>query len=289
MDPISAGASAFALVGATVKVVKGIRRLKALQDEPRELDDLLVETSQPEPVLHAVHNAYENSGPELRILFEAARGILVDLDSLIEYRPTEARSSHKVDRWQWTLKLKDVKRLRGKLKDVTANLVALFGVKIRYIYPPLLLYCAFMKSGSSTTLSPHGSTAIHQVYQFTTQALSEQRQLSNQLLPAISLLVKHLEGSPSTRAALTGSFGGIRQLNLQATHQEKNTVASMTESKAIRADQNQLGPNSQTGFYAQESQKPGICEANCACRCHFPRHLGMPGLFRKLSAVATYK
>lgn len=209
MDPISAGASAFALVAATVKVIKGIRRLKALQDAPRELDDLLAETSQPELVLHAVQNAYENSGPELRILFEAAQGILVDFDSLIEYRLTELGSNHKVDRWQWTLKLKDVERLRGKLKDVTANLVALFGVKIK-LCPSLLLYCAFIKNGSSTTLYPHGSTAIHQVYQFTNQALSEQRQLNSQLLPAISLLVEHLGGSPDTRAALTGSFGGIR-------------------------------------------------------------------------------
>lgn len=145
MDPISASASALALIGATAKVVKGIRRLKALQDAPRELDDLLAEISQLELVLHAVQNAYENPGPELRILLAAARDILVDLHSFIEYRLTEAGSSDRVDRWQWTRKSKNAERLRGKLKEVTANLVALVSVKTRYIWSSFLLHCVFME------------------------------------------------------------------------------------------------------------------------------------------------
>lgn len=65
MDHISAGAGALAFVRATAKVVKGIRRLKALQDAARELADLLAETSQLELVLHAVHNAFDARSPLL--------------------------------------------------------------------------------------------------------------------------------------------------------------------------------------------------------------------------------
>ena len=133
MEPLSIGASVIAVVGATGKLVKGIRRLKALSDAPRELDDLLAEVSQFELVIQAIRNTHENSGTELKKLLRTATNILVEFESLIEYHLTEAGSSDKVDRWQWTHKSKDVERLRGKLQEVTANVVALVGVNARYV------------------------------------------------------------------------------------------------------------------------------------------------------------
>lgn len=138
MDPLSGVASVIAVVGATGKVIKRIRRLKALRDAPRELDDLLAEISQFELVLQAIQKAHENPGSELGILLGTAQRILVDFDSLIEYKLTEAGTSDRVDRWQWTRRPQTVERLRGKLRDVTANLVALVGVDTRYVWHPFI-------------------------------------------------------------------------------------------------------------------------------------------------------
>lgn len=131
MDPLSVGASVIAVVGATGKVVKGIRRLKALQDAPKELDDLLTEVSQLELVVQASRKVQENTESELGILLKTAQGLVTEFESLIEYKLTEPGTSNKVDRWQWIRSSKDVERLRVKLRDVTANLVALVGVNTR--------------------------------------------------------------------------------------------------------------------------------------------------------------
>ena len=134
MDPLSVGASVIAVVGATGKVVKGIRRLKAMQDAPRELDDLLTEVSQFELVVKASEKVNGRIESELGTLLKTAQGLIIELESLIEYKLTEPGSSNKVDRWQWIRSSKDVERLRVKLRDVTANLVALVGVNTRYAF-----------------------------------------------------------------------------------------------------------------------------------------------------------
>ena len=132
MDPLSIGVSVLALVGTTGKVIKGFRQLKSLQDAPQELDDLLAEISHFELVLKAVQNAFQSAGPELSRLLETAQGVLLDFESLIEYKLTEAGTSKRVDRWQWVRRGRDVERFRGKLRDVTTNLVAFVGVEARY-------------------------------------------------------------------------------------------------------------------------------------------------------------
>ena len=127
------GASVIAVVGATGKVIKGIRRLETLRDAPRGLDDLLAEVSQFELVIQAVQKTHEEPGSELKRLLETAQRILFEIDLLIEYKLTEAGTSNKVDRWQWTRSSKEVEQLRGQLRDVTTNLVALVGVNTRYV------------------------------------------------------------------------------------------------------------------------------------------------------------
>ncbi len=138
MDPLSVSASVIAVVGATRKVINGIRRLKALRDAPRELEDLAAEISQFELVLQAIQKVNDHSVSELGRLLETARKILVEFESLIEYKLTEAGTSSKVDRWQWTRSSQDVERLRGQLRDVTAYLTALVGVSTRYAWPSVL-------------------------------------------------------------------------------------------------------------------------------------------------------
>ena len=133
MDPLSVGASVIAVVGATGKVVKGIRRLKAMQDAPKELDDLLADVSQFELVVQASQRVNGNPESELGTLLKIAQDLVTEFESLIEYKLTEPGTSNKVDRWQWIRSSKDVERLRVKLRDVTANLVALVGVNTRYV------------------------------------------------------------------------------------------------------------------------------------------------------------
>lgn len=259
MEPLSVGASVIAVVGATAKVIKGIRRLKALQDAPRELDDLLAEISQLELVLQAVQRAHENPGVELGRLLEMARRILVDFESLIEYKLTEAGTSNKVDRWQWTRSSKDVERLRGQLRDVTANLVALVGVNT--------------------------SITLDQVSRVTNQTLSEHRQLSNQILPilpALAHLVQLLEESPSTQSALAGSLGTVRQLTLESDPQANDTVAKATETETLQADQTVSKLHSQRILRVRKVQKVSICAIDCACKCHVSRRLGASGTLAKI-------
>ena len=141
MEPLSIGASVIAVVGATGKVIKGIRSLKALRNAPQELDDLLGEVSQFEVVIKAIQNASENAGFELGGLLETALRTLADFESLIEYELTKAGTSDQVDRWKWIRSSEDVERLRGKLRDITANLVALVGVNTRYVWHPYFMAC----------------------------------------------------------------------------------------------------------------------------------------------------
>ena len=134
MDPLSVGASVIAVVGATGKVIKEIRRLKAMQDAPRELDDLLTEVSQFELVVKASQRVNGNNESGLGTLLKIAQHLVTEFESLIQYKLTEPGTSDKVDRWQWIRSSKDVERLRVKLRDVTTNLVALVGVNTRYAF-----------------------------------------------------------------------------------------------------------------------------------------------------------
>ena len=108
MDPLSVGASVIAVVGATGKVVKEIRRLKAMQDAPRELDDLLTEVSQFELVVQASQRVKGNMESELGTLLKIAKDLVTEFESLIGYKLTEPGTSNKVDRWQWIRSSKDV-------------------------------------------------------------------------------------------------------------------------------------------------------------------------------------
>ena len=279
MDPLSVGASVIAVVGATGQVIKGIRRLKTLQDAPRELDDLLAEISQFELVLQAIQKAYETPGSELERLLETARKILVDFETLIEYKLTEAGTSNKVDRWQWTRSSKDVERLRGQLRDVTANLVALVGVNTRCVQHSVPH--PWQRGYQQFVAKLFHSTTLHQVSQVTSQVLSEHRQSSNQILSAVTQLVQLVEESSSTRAALTGSLGNFRQLTLETGTQADDTIATVSERKQLHVGQTGSKLHGQSRIHINRVQKVSMCHIDCACKCHTRRRLGAQGTLSK--------
>ena len=278
MDPLSIGASVITVVGATGKVIKEIRRLKTLQDAPRELDDLLAEVSQFELVLQAIHKAHEEPGSELKELLETAQRILVDLESLIEYKLTEAGTSNKVDRWQWTRSSKEVERLRGQLRIVTANLVALVGVNTRYLKQ--LDFYPFVGE-SYHLLNFLKSTNVLEVSQVANQMLSQQREFSHQILAAFTVLVQRLEESPSTRAVLAGSLGNIRQLTLEPASQASNTVSNVIGSTTLQAGQTAPQLHSRSRLHISQVRRVNICDIRCACNCHAWRQLGAQGILSK--------
>lgn len=252
MDPLSVGASVIAVVGATGKIVRGIRRLKAMQDAPKELDDLLTEVSQFELVIKASQKINGHIESELGTLLKIAQDLVTEFESLIEYKLTEPGTSNKVDRWQWLRSSKDVERLRVKLRDVTANLVALVGV--------------------TTSLS------MDQISQNTNQILSENRHSSNQMLSAFAHLFQLLEESPSTRAALNGSLGNFRQLTLEGASEANGTGTLIPRSKTLQSD----GIVSTNVFRVSKAQKVTICTANCPCKCHHFRGIGSPGVLSNI-------
>lgn len=134
MDPFSFTASLIAVIGTVKQVGKGLKQLKALQQAPRELDDLLDENSQFEAILQAMDNAPWSSSsvkPELKIILSKAHEKLTEFDALIQYTLTEAGTSRKVDRMQWVRKRLEVEGLRSSLKDITLRIVALIGVETK--------------------------------------------------------------------------------------------------------------------------------------------------------------
>lgn len=130
MDPFSFAASIITVIGATKTGINGIKKLRGA---PQELDDLLADISQFEIVLRAVQNirTHDNADSELKKLLESGSKKMVELDSLVQYQLTKAGESSKVDRFPWIRNGNDVERLRGQLRDVIANLVALIGVNTR--------------------------------------------------------------------------------------------------------------------------------------------------------------
>ena len=274
MDPLSVGASVIAIVGVTGKVIKGIRSLKALRDAPWELDDLLDEVSQFDTIIQAVLNASQDTGSELKRLVETAQRILIELESLIEYKLTEVGTSTKVDRWQWIRSPKDVERLRGKLQDIMGNIVALIGVDTRYVFS--------VGREQTPSLNSLDSTTVHQVSQVANQALSEQRQFNGQFLQAMIVLSQLLEESPSTRAALTGSLGTIRQLTHEPAVPGNGTVAKVTVSETQQTDQTATKFQSQGSVCVSQIRKISICNAYCKCKCHVRRSVGAPGILSKV-------
>lgn len=138
MDPFSLTVGAIALVGATKKTVGGIKHLIAIRDAPKELQDLLAELSQFEDVLQAIQDtAHPSEGADstLETLLGRAKDKMVEFNSLIECRLTQAGSSSKVDRLRWIDSQKDIDRLREQLSNIRANLGVIIGARTRCVAP----------------------------------------------------------------------------------------------------------------------------------------------------------
>lgn len=134
MDPVSFTASLITVIGTVKQVGKGLKQLKALQQAPQELDNLIDETSQFEAILQAIDNAPWSSSsikPELRIILSKAHEKVREFDALIQYTLTEAGTSKKVDRLQWVRKRPQVESLRSHLRDITLRIVSLIGVETK--------------------------------------------------------------------------------------------------------------------------------------------------------------
>ena len=139
MDPFSITVGAAALAGAAKKAIGGIKHLiTALRDAPEELQDLQAELSQFEEVLRVIQDTDRPSGSvdsSLEPLFGRAKDKIIEFDSLIEYHLTQAGSSSKVDRLQWTQTQKDIDRLRKQIHDIRADLGFIIGVRTKYVAP----------------------------------------------------------------------------------------------------------------------------------------------------------
>ena len=135
-EPFSITVGAIGLAVTTKNAIGGsIKRLKALQHAPAELQDLLAELSQFAEVLRAIEeptNPSENDGSPLENLLRTAKDKMVEFDSLVEYQLTQAGTSDKVDRLRWIGSSKEIETLRRQLGDIRSNLNVLIGVRSRY-------------------------------------------------------------------------------------------------------------------------------------------------------------
>ncbi len=81
------------------------------------------------------------------------------------------------------------------------------------------------------------STTVDQVSQVANQILSEQRQFWGHIFSALALVKQDLKESSSTRAALTGSLGDLRQLTLELPSPPDSTPAKISVSKTLQVGQ----------------------------------------------------
>ena len=120
-----------------------------------------------------------------------------------------------------------------------------------------------------------------EVSQIVKKVHSEQRQFSHQILAAVTVLVNRLEESPSTRAAVTGALGNIRQLTLEPVSQASDTVANIADSTTIQAGPTAAKLFSRSRVHISQVQRVNICDLNCACKCHVSRQLRAPEALSK--------
>ena len=122
------------------------------------------------------------------------------------------------------------------------------------------------------------SIMLQEISQVTNEVRLEQRQLS-QTLPAVALLVKLLEESPSCQAALKRSLGNIRQLTLETHSHAENTVARTTESKTLQVGQTASTGHPQSVLRIRNVKRVNICTSYCDCKCHIRTYVGALGIF----------
>lgn len=112
--------------------------------------------------------------------------------------------------------------------------------------------------------------------------LSEHRQLSDKILPAVALLFQRLEESPSNRAALTGSLGNVRQLTLEPASQVNQNSANFPDCTSLQMDQTASKLHLRNGLRIGKTQTLNICDTDCICKCHVRRQLNAPGILSKV-------
>lgn len=125
MEPLSAAASIIAVIGTARKAAEGLQSLKAIKDAPKELEDLLLEFSQIEIILHSYKNLptnFQERSSNLARILGIAETKFNELDNLVHYTLTKAGSNEQVDRLQWVRKRLDTQRLREQLGQILATL-----------------------------------------------------------------------------------------------------------------------------------------------------------------------
>ena len=98
----------------------------------------------------------------------------------------------------------------------------------------------------------------------------------------MTLLSQLLEESPSTRSALTGSLGSIRQLRHEPAVQENDTLTRFTSSEIQRTDQKATRPQFEGSIRVSKIQKISICNPYCKCKCHVKISIGAPSILSKV-------
>ena len=128
MVPLSVTVSVLAVLGAARRLSKGVGLLKAANDAPKSLDDLLLHLSGIEEVLQAIQNVCTEPStvsPGLTRVLGRTKAKFVEMESLVQYTLTKAGESSKVDRWQWLRKREEVEKLQGQLDALRNDLTAL--------------------------------------------------------------------------------------------------------------------------------------------------------------------
>ena len=128
-EPLSIATSVVTLLATTKPIIK---HLKALQEAPQELRDLLSEITQYDSLLQVIREKSWSSDHihhDIKGLLKDATRKLQDIDSLVQYTLTKPGTSDKVDRLQWSNKKSEIGKLRKSLKDICADIVSMMGVE----------------------------------------------------------------------------------------------------------------------------------------------------------------
>ena len=270
-DPLSITASIIAVVGAAEGVTKTLRKIRNIRNAPEELLALVREISDIRTVIGDIDNYIQKIQksqdttspatvqPELQhlvILVTRAKGKLLELDQLVQYRlmkPESIDDHIRVSRREWAGAKHIIEGFRRSLRDIRFNIVTQMMVINSYV---LFVYKIFKRCQGLSICSSHQSRiglTINEIHLISDQIQSNQ-------LHAESRTAKQLKKQSHILTNILNSQSSLHHLLSAPIH-------SRTWTQGAMVSPHQQPLNRVVRVKASYGRR-WLCAAYCKCACH---------------------